>query len=88
MNNFQKPKNITHYLALLGIFLVGFLAFWIFSWDRFFQIGVSIAVAVSYVVWGIIHHYFQKDLCFEIIVEYISIAALGVVVLLSLIFTS
>lgn len=70
----------------MGIFVAAVLGFVIFSYDRSFQVLISIAVAVSYVVWGIIHHYLHKDLYLEVVIEYIIVAALGLVTLFSLLF--
>lgn len=78
-------KHFTHYVSLIGIFVAGILGFYFFSYDRFFQIALVVALAVSYVSWGIIHHTIHKDICLSIILEYIAVAILGVVMLLSLI---
>jgi EamA domain-containing membrane protein RarD len=78
--------HIQHYLPLMGIFAVGFLGFALFPYDKVFQGVVTVAVAVSYVVWGIIHHHIHKDLHFSVFIEYISIAVLGLIVVFSLIF--
>jgi hypothetical protein len=83
-------KNITkhfpHYFPLLGIFVAAIIGFSVFSYDRSFQVLISIAVAVSYVVWGIIHHYLHHDLYLEVVIEYLIVAALGLVTLFSLLF--
>jgi len=79
-------RHFPHYFPLIGIFVAAVLGFVIFSYDRSFQVLISIAVAVSYVVWGIIHHYLHKDLYLEVVIEYIIVAALGLVTLFSLLF--
>lgn len=81
-------KHIPHYLSLMGVLLVGAFAFWFFSYDRLFQTAVACAVAVSYVAWGIIHHGIHRDLHISVVIEYLAVAALGLVVVLSLIFRS
>ena len=78
-------KNLPHYLPLLGIFAFGILAFILFSYDASFQMAVVVAIAVSYVIWGIIHHHLHRDLHASVIVEYLIVAALGVVLISSLI---
>lgn len=82
----QIAKHLPHYLSLIGILVAGALAFRIFSYDRFFQMAVATAVAVSYVFWGIIHHAIRKDLYFSVIIEYIIVASLGLVIVFSLVF--
>ena len=84
----KLTKNLPHYLPLIGVFLASILALYIFSYDQMFQLAISASLAVSYVVWGVIHHYIHKDLCIEIIFEYLGVAFLGFVVMLSLILRS
>ncbi len=79
-------KHLPHYISLIGIFIAGILGFYIYSYDRFFQIGIIIALASAYVSWGIIHHTIHKDICLTIMIEYITVAILGTVMALSLIY--
>lgn len=84
MKNFIK--HVPYYTPLIGIFFAGALGFALFSYDRIFQVAISIAIALSYVIWGIIHHLVEKDLYWEVVVEYLVVASLGLVILFSLIF--
>lgn len=79
-------KHISHYIPLMGIFAAGMIGFWIFAYDRQFQFAVSLAVVVSYVVWGIVHHIIHKDFCLEIFFEYLMFAAVGFLILASVVF--
>jgi hypothetical protein len=81
----QLVKHFPHYFSLIGIFLAGFLGIIIFSYDRIFQIAILVAVAVAYVIWGMVHHLIHKDLYLEVVLEYLAIATLGLIVVLSLI---
>lgn len=81
-------KHITHYLPLLGIFFAGVLAFKIFYYDQQFLVGVAVSLAASYVVWGVVHHHIHDDLSLEVLVEYVSVALLGLVAVLSVIYRS
>ena len=72
-------------MALVGILIAGFAGLILFSYDRSFQIAVAIATAISYIAWGVVHHYLHKDLHLEVFVEYTAIAVLGLVILFSLI---
>lgn len=83
-----ETKHIPHYVSLLAILVAGLIGFYAFSYDRSFQISVSIALALAYVSWGIIHHTIHRDVCLAIILEYIAVAILGVVMVFSLIFRS
>jgi EamA domain-containing membrane protein RarD len=81
-------KHITHYVALFAVLFAGVAGFWVFSYERLFQAAVAVSVAVSYVVWGIVHHTIHKDLTGSVIVEYILIATLGLIIVFSLIFSA
>ena len=78
-------KHLPHYLPLFGIFGAGILAFFLFSYDKQFQIGVAISVAAGHITWGIVHHMIHKDFSPEIVLEYIAISALGLAAILSVI---
>ncbi len=78
-------RHLPHYLSLFGILIAGFAGLILFSYDKSFQVVVSIATAISYVVWGIVHHYLHKDLHLEVFAEYLAVSVLGLVILFSLI---
>jgi hypothetical protein len=78
-------KDISHYFVLFGILIASFAGLILFSYDKNFQIAVSLALALAYISWGIVHHYLHKDLHIETILEYIVIAFLGFVIIFSII---
>jgi EamA domain-containing membrane protein RarD len=82
----KTARHIQHYIPLISIFLAGILGFVYFSYDKVFQVIIALAVAVSYVAWGLIHHYIHDDLHFSVVVEYASIAILGLIIIFSLVF--
>ena len=86
MKNFAK--HTSHYLPLLGILFLGVLAFALFSYDRAFQVAISISTALAYVAWGLIHHHLHRDLHLAVFIEYLIVASLGLVIVFSLIFRS
>lgn len=87
MSKVKKASTyLKHYLPLLGIFLAGILGFLLFSYDRSFQIVVMIATAISYVLWGVVHHHLHKDLDLSVVVEYVVIALLGVIIVASIVY--
>ena len=79
-------KHLPHYLSLAGILIAGVIGFLVFSYERAFQIAVAIGLALAYVAWGIIHHAIHRDLHLSVVIEYVVVASLGLVVMLSLIF--
>lgn len=82
----KTARHIQHYLPLVGILVAGAFGFVFFSYDKVFQAAIAIAVAAGYFVWGIIHHHLHRDLHLSVVLEYLAIAALGVVVVFSLLF--
>lgn len=83
MRNFAR--HLPHYMLLFGILFAGFAGLILFSYDKDFQIAIAIATAISYVIWGVTHHYLHRDLHLEVFIEYIAVAFLGSTILLSLI---
>ena len=87
--NMKKVKvQIMHYSTLIAILVAGIVGFYLFSYDRLFQAAVAVAISVSYVAWGIVHHKIHDDLHTSVVVEYILVASLGLVIVFSLIFNA
>ena len=78
-------KHLPHYMALFGILLAGFAGLILFSYDKNFQIAVALALSLSYVAWGVTHHYLHRDLHAETFIEYLVVAVLGFVLIFSMI---
>lgn len=78
-------KDLSHYLVLFGILLAGFTGLILFSYDKSYQVAVSAALVLSYISWGIVHHYLHRDLQLETVIEYAVVAILGFVIIFSLI---
>lgn len=78
-------KDLPHYIPLFGILGAGTMAFFVFSYDKQFQIGVAISIAGGHLAWGIVHHLMHNDFRPEIVLEYLAISILGLVAILSLI---
>lgn len=81
-------KHLPHYFSLIGILLAGFGGLVLFSYDKYFQLSVAIAVAVAYVSWGIVHHILHKDFHLEVFLEYLAVSILGLTIILSLVIRS
>jgi len=86
-NTIRKiAKDLPHYLSLFGVLGAAIIAFLVFWYDRQFQFYVGVATASAYFTWGVVHHYLHHDLDIFVLVEYATVALLGVVVLFSVIF--
>ena len=77
-----------HFVLLIAILAIGAAFTLLFSHQQNLQIASVIATSIAYVLWGIIHHYKEKHLHTEIIIEYILIALFGATILISIILQS
>ena len=82
----MKKNHLIHYTPLIGILIAAVFGFVYVSYDIGFRVSLIIAASLAYISWGLVHHYIHKDLNLSVILEYISIAALGVIIGLSIIF--
>lgn len=69
------------YLVLLTILSGGVISFLYVRPHTGLQFLISVITAVSYVLWGIIHHMGKKDLHAKIVIEYVLIALIAVAML-------
>ena len=74
-----------HYLSLIIILMFGYGGFLFFSYDRQLQIIIALAVSASYVVWGTVHHYAEKNLNWKIMVEYTLFSIISLAIMISLV---
>ncbi len=79
-------KHLPHYTPLFALISAGLLGYLFFSYDKAFQFIIALAVSVSYVFWGIVHHKVHDDLTIFVVFEYLVIATLGMVIVFSLLF--
>lgn len=79
-----KKYKVKDYLALFSILAIGFGLFLFFGYNRYAQKLMVIATAFSYVIWGVIHHAIQRDLYLSVIIEYLLVAFLTSLIILSL----
>ncbi len=87
---FEKdfPRHPMHYFTLLSVQLVGLWGIYWFTRLPMMQLVVLVSMAVSYVVWGIVHHKEHRDLHLKIVIEYALVALLAVLIFGSLLLTS
>lgn len=79
-------EHFSHYIPLVGMLLFVVAAFSWFSYDKSMLLGSSVALSGAYVAWGFVHHWIHKDLSSEVVFEYVAVAILGLVLLLSAIY--
>ena len=81
-------KHLPHYFSLIGIMAATVVGFFVFSYDKNFQLAIITAASISYFAWGLVHHMIHRDLNLQIMIEYAVIASLGFVIGVSVIFRS
>lgn len=80
----EDAKNhLLHYAILITILVVGFGSIVLFSSNKQIQLSLAVITAISYVLWGITHHYMEDDMSVKVVVEYILIAMLSILILFS-----
>lgn len=81
----EIKESLGHYLVLLFILGSGLGAFFYFRSSAQTQIVSAFLTASFYVFWGIVHHYLEGDLHWRVVFEYLGVAFLGFLVLLTLV---
>ena len=84
----RNIHHIKHYVPLIMLFIACIWGFYMFSYDKIYQTAIVTACSGGYVAWGIVHHVIHKDFSLTVLSEYITIALLGLAILLSIIFWS
>ena len=80
----KLSKHWAYYTSLILIFTLGFFLMSISSSNRQLQMGIVVFIALSYVLWGILHHLLNHDLSSKIVIEYVLIGSFGLAVVLFL----
>ncbi len=77
----MKRHVMLHYIVLVLILMGGVISFFMVKENPFLQLMIGIVTSVSYVLWGIIHHYMDHSLHKKIVIEYLLIGAIAIVLL-------
>lgn len=75
MRHFEK---IAHSFLVLG-FVVGLLAIFKVRYDTSGQFLVILALALFYLIWGMVYHSIKGDLKGKLMMEYLLIAAIAAI---------
>ena len=81
-------KDLKHYLSLGTVLSLALGLFWVFNYNRQIQIGIILATGLSYVLWGVVHHTIKKDFHWQVLAEYLAVAALACVAVVFLLIRS
>ena len=80
--------RLFHYFVLAVILLGGIFMFFSSQGNTGIQLIVGTITAISYILWGIIHHLINHDLNVKIVIEYILIGVFGLTIIFFLLVTS
>ncbi|MBI4028826.1 MAG: hypothetical protein HY376_00445 [Candidatus Blackburnbacteria bacterium] len=80
-------RHLSHYLSLVGLIVVAVIGLLIFKYDPTFRTAIVISLGVSFVIWGVVHHWLHEGLHIRLVLEYLGVAAFGTVILLALIWS-
>ncbi|OGY08705.1 MAG: hypothetical protein A2782_04270 [Candidatus Blackburnbacteria bacterium RIFCSPHIGHO2_01_FULL_43_15b] len=80
-------RHLSHYLSLTGLLLVALVGLIVFKYDPTFQTAIVISLGISFVIWGVVHHWLHEGLKIRLILEYLGVAAFGMAILLALIWS-
>ena len=83
MNINPKHHYIIDRIILILLIALGLIAFWYFQYDRIIQLTIVAILLAIYLIWGIIHHLRTKTLTNATILEYLAVALIVVVLILS-----
>lgn len=78
----MNRRDFLHYLSLLLILLLGIGGFLIFRYQpslRLLAVGLAVA---GYILWGVVHHYLEDRLQWDVVGEYILVGILALLLLL------
>lgn len=77
----EIKAHFSHYLALVVWLLIGLSTFVLVSFSIPLKLVSIIVMSAGYVIWGIMHHHYLKDLTLDIVLEYMLNGALFVVII-------
>ena len=77
----HKHHHIFQYSILFLLLITGFFAFTRLTGHRHEQIKIATLTGLAYAVWGCFHHLYDQDLSWKVMIEYVSLALLGSVLL-------
>lgn len=77
--------HLSHYIVLALLLMTGIGAFVVFNYNGQAQQWITAGLATGYVLWGITHHQLTDKVVLKIVLEYALVAALGFLIINSLI---
>lgn len=81
LKKYLKKTSLSIFFTLV---LIGGFSLFLHPDNSLVQLQILSFLSVTYLIWAVIHHYLDKSLTLEIVVEYFLIASLVVVVLSSI----
>lgn len=80
----KKSEDLYYFIILIFILIIGLTAlFWTRGYQTL-QLIISIITATAYVIWGVFYHAHRRDLHPRIVIEYILVALIAVILLVTI----
>lgn len=79
-------RHLGHYIILLIILLTGLIGMIISGKSTLIHTTILVLISIGYFVWGIVHHFLEKELHPEIIFEYLLMSLLGLATVLGVLY--
>lgn len=76
-----SKEHLLHYSILFLILILGLVGFVVFSFHPQIQLLVAGLTVAGYIAWGLVHHYIEDRLCWDVAGEYFLIGVLVLVML-------
>lgn len=78
----MTQRDLLHYLSLVLILLLGMWGVLSFRYRADWQLLTVGLTVAGYVLWGVIHHYLEDRLRFDVVGEYLLVGLLALLLLL------
>ena len=72
----NSKEHLLHYLILFLVLTLGLVGFVVFRFQPSSQLLIVGLTIGGYVLWGVVHHYIEDRLRWEVVGEYFLIGAL------------
>lgn len=73
----KSLRHLSHYIVLLVIMMAGLVAMIASGKSTLAHTVILVLMSLGYFFWGVIHHFLEKDLHFEVVLEYFIMSLLG-----------
>lgn len=84
--HYHYHYHTAQYIILLLLICTGIASLARLTGEPLKQTQILILIGLTYALWGVFHHIYDHDLNWKIVVEYSSVAVIGITMLWTLLF--